>query len=385
VLGLKTSCWRCKLNRIGLKGAAIKASKMLLRTPKPTEILWMNFAVTYLCNSRCKMCRIWSKYRQDLTLLKSELSLSEIENLLASRYLQTLQGIGFTGGEPLLRRDFVDLAGLFIERYPDAFIGIATNGLSPRLTVRKTREIVDRYHPSLLSLSISLDGIGSNHDRMRGVNGAYNRVLQTVQLLQEQTAVNLGFDFTITPWNYQDLWSTYKLSKELGVKFLAGFAHHSDSYYGNVDVAFDWQGGMREATSMVEKVAGDRAATENLLDKLIDPYACFMARAPEYELARSPMFKCYSGVHSLFLDPYGDVYPCIILDKKLGNVRSEPFDQLWLSSRAVNIRNHIGQGQCHCWVACEAVPSLLRGFNVPTWNLMNKILRPMVSRLNQHG
>ena len=164
--------WRKRnVSRIGLRQTAAKASRMLLKRPKPTEILWINFAVTYLCNSRCRMCRIWEKYRQDPSLIKEELSLSQIESLLSSRYLENLEGISFTGGEPFLRRDFVDLAGLFIQRFPNAFIGIATNGLSPALIVGKTKQIVERYDARLLSLSISLDGIGATHDRMRGVKG----------------------------------------------------------------------------------------------------------------------------------------------------------------------------------------------------------------------
>ena len=369
---------------IGLKETAAKASRMVLKRPKPTEILWMNFAVTYLCNGRCRMCRIWERYRGQPGLLKDELSLSEIESLLSSGYLQNLEGIGFTGGEPFLRRDFVDIVGLFVQHNPDAFISIATNGLSQGLIVRRTKEIIERHHPRLLGLSISLDGIGSRHDRMRGVQGAYERVLNTVEAVQHELDINLGFDFTITPWNYQDLWSAYELSKGYGVKFLAGFAHNSDFYYDNAETAFEWGSTIEEAASTLQEVARDRAATEPLLDKLANPNACFMAKAPEYESQRARIFDCYSGVHSLFLDPYGQVYPCIILDEKLGSVRSESFDQLWLSSRSEGIRSRIEQQRCHCWVACEAVPSMLRGLAVPRWNLVNKVLRPLVFRLNQH-
>jgi MoaA/NifB/PqqE/SkfB family radical SAM enzyme len=357
---------------------------MLLKRPSPVQVLWMDYAVTYLCNSRCSTCRIWERYRQERSLLEEELSLRKVEELLSSEYLKYLEGISFTGGEPFLRQDFVDLAGLFIRKYPDAFIGIATNGLSPSLTIKKTREIVDRYHPGHLSLSISLDGIGTNHDRTRGVKGAYERLLRTVESVRQQTGINVGFDFTVTPWNYHDLWSAYELSKEYGITFIAGFAHHSDFYYANREIAFEWDSGIDEAAYMLREVARDRGATESLLDKLVNPYACFMAQAPEHELKRTRMFECYSGVHSLFLDPYGEVYPCIILDEKFGNVTTQPFDQLWLSSRAAEIRSRIEQQGCHCWVACEAVPSLLRGLTVPRWNLVNKILKPLVSGLNQH-
>lgn len=367
-----------------LKEIAAKASRMLLKRPRSTEILWLNFAVTYLCNSRCRMCLIWEKYRQESSVLKDELSLSEIETLLSSKYLQNLEGIGFTGGEPFLRRDFVDVVGLFAQRNPGAFVSIATNGLSPGLIVRRTTEIMERFHPRLLSVSISLDGIGSGHDRMRGVKGAFERVLQTIRSLREHPGINVGLDYTITPWNYADLWSAYELSKQHGIKFLAGFAHNSDFYYGNTGIAFEWGSQIEAAADMLQRVAWDRAATEALLDKLVNPNAWFMSKAPEYESRRTRMFDCHSGVHSLFLDPHGDVYPCIILDEKLGNVRTEPFDKLWLSSRAEGIRSRIEQQRCHCWIACEAVPSMLRGLTVPTWNLMNKVLRPLVFRLNQH-
>lgn len=373
------------MNRTGLKEYAVKGSKLLLKRPTPARVLWMNYAVTYLCNSRCRMCRIWEKYRRGPGLLQEELSLQDIENLLSSQYLEHLEGISFTGGEPFLRKDFVDLAGLFVQKYPDAFIGIPTNGLSPSLTVKRTRELVARFHPRHLSLSISLDGIGTNHDKMRGVRGAFERVLCTVETVQREFDISLGFDFTITPWNYQDLWSTYQLSKALGIKFLAGFAHNSDFYYGNKEVAFGWASELAAAAHTMREVARDRAASEPPMDKLVNPYAYFMARAAEYELRRTQMLDCHSGVHSFFLDPYGQVYPCLVLDQKLGDVRTESFDELWRSSRAEETRSHIARHRCHCWVACETVPSLLRGLSIPRWNVVNKILKPLVFGLNQQS
>lgn len=373
------------MSRIGITEAAAKASKMVLKRPTATEILWMNLAVTYLCNGRCRMCGIWKRYRQDPSAIEQELSLTEIEALLSSKHARNVQGISLTGGEPFLRKDFVDLAGLCIQRFPNAFISIATNGLSPGLILRKTRDIVQRYEPRLLSLSVSLDGIGDAHDGIRGVNGAYSRVLRTVKSLTEETNVNVGLDFTITPWNYDQVWDAYQLSKKLGVKFIAVFAHNSDSYYGNTGLDLDCGDARSEASRLVHQVAADRARHESMLEKLIDPYVCFMTQAARNAEEDGAEYLCHSGTHSLFLDPYGDVYPCILLDKKLGNVRDEPLDDLWLSSRALEVRDYIERERCQCWVACETVPSLLRGLAVPRWNLMNKFLKPMVSALSRDG
>ena len=47
--------------------------------------------------------------------------------------------------------------------------------------------------------------------------------------------------------------------------------------------------------------------------------------------------KCYAGTHSFFLDPYGDIFPCIMLNKKIGNIK-EGFDKVWLSKEeAINL------------------------------------------------
>jgi MoaA/NifB/PqqE/SkfB family radical SAM enzyme len=374
----RISWFKCNMNRIGVRDVAAKASRMLLRRPTATEILWINFAVTYLCNSRCRMCHIWKRYRQDPSGIEQELSLAEIEGLLSSDHMRNVQGISLTGGEPFLRKDFVDLAGLCIQRFPNAFISIATNGLSPGLILHKTRDILRRFEPKLLSLSVSLDGIGDAHDIVRGVNGAYGTVLRTVKSLVEETNVNVGLDFTITPWNYDQVWNAYQLSKELGTKFIAVAAHNSGFYYGNAEMDLDCGDARGQAAGMVCEVAADRAQDESLFEKIVDPYVCFMTQAAQSRANQTAAHRCYSGTHSLFVDPYGNVYPCILLDKKIGNIRQVAFDELWLTSRAFEVREYIEQERCQCWVACETVPSMLRGLAVPRWNLVNKIVKPML-------
>jgi hypothetical protein len=45
------------------------------------------------------------------------------------------------------------------------------------------------------------------------------------------------------------------------------------------------------------------------------------------------------------------------------------FQDLWTARRADECRRSITAGECHCWVACEAVPSILRGLSSVSWNL----------------
>jgi len=353
-----------------------KGLGLLISRPNPKKIKWLNFAVTYLCNNKCKMCSIWKKYRDNPELFKRELKLKKVKNLLNSKYLQDIQGVSFTGGEPFLRKDFTDLIGIFIEKYPNALYGIATNGFNTKLIVDSTKKIIDNYQPKHLSLSISLDGIGKKHDEMRGVDRAYENVINTVKLLQVETDVNLGFNFTITPDNYIDLLKVYELSRSFQIKMLVGFAHISDFFYENINNDFIWNdNNLSEVDSLIKKMLKDKIKKEPLMTKLTDPYDFFMANCVKYQRTIKRIYNCYSGVHSFFLDPYGDVYPCIILDKKMGNIKEENFDKLWMSSDAQKIRDYIGSKKCQCWTACETVSTFLRSFKIIKWNILNKIIR----------
>lgn len=348
--------------------------KLLLTKPNLQKITGMNFAVTYLCNSRCAMCNIWKKYKKTPELLKKELKLEQIKQIFSSStYLKNLIAIQLTGGEPFLRKDFVDLCGFFIEKYPKALISIPTNGLNPRLIVEKTKVILELYNPDKLGLFISLDGIGKTHDTMRGVNGAYEKAIYTIKLLKEECKeVDLGTDFTVTPQNYKDLWKVYELSKKYGIMFGADFAQISSHYYENIDLEFQWDNHkLKEAELILRKIIEDRKKSRFLMIKLVNISDYFLANCVKYEKEPKRMFECYSGTHSFFLDPYGKVYPCIMLEKEIGNTKNESFDNLWLSLPARQIREYIQLKKCHCWTECETALSMMRDLRVIKWNLLN--------------
>lgn len=361
------------MSRLTKKELSAKSIDFFLKKPSFQNIMWLNFAVTYRCNSRCTMCSIWKKYKQNPELAKEELSLEQIEAMLESTHLNNLHGVSFTGGELFLRKDVVNVIGLFIKKYPQAIFGIATNGLNPKLTVNKVKEIQDRFKPKHLSVSLSLDGLFEKHDKVRGINGAFESLNKTIGILKSETDVNIGIDFTITPWNYEELLNVYKYTKEKDIKFLTCFAHNSDAYYDNKDTIFDWnEDNLGKVETYLKEIVRERVGNESLFNKIIDPYAFFLSSCSNFQQERKMPQSCYSGVHSLFLDPYGDIYPCIMLNKKMGNIKDGGFDKVWTSHEAEEIRSHIRSGKCSCWVACEAVPSTLRDLDYVKWNLKNK-------------
>jgi Fe-coproporphyrin III synthase len=361
------------MSRLPKKELATKSIDFFFKKPSFQKVMWLNFAVTYRCNSHCTMCSIWKKYKQKPDLVKEELSYEQIEAILESTFLNNLHGISFTGGELFLRKDIVDIIGLFIKKYPQAIFGVASNGLNSKLTVNKVKEIQGKFNPKHLSISLSLDGVFEKHDKVRGINGAFDSLDKTIEILQSETDVNIGIDFTITPWNYEELIEVYKYTKDKNIKFLTCFAHHSDAYYENIDISFKWnEKSLHKVETSLKEIVRDKVRNESLFNKLIDPYAFFLSNCSNYQKECKISQNCYSGIHSLFLDPYGNIYPCIILNKKMGNIKDGGFDKVWTSFEAEKIRDQINSRECSCWVACEAVTSTLRDLNYVKWNLKNK-------------
>jgi MoaA/NifB/PqqE/SkfB family radical SAM enzyme len=345
-------------------------SNVLLHRPDLKKVRAVNFAVTYRCDSKCKTCNIWKRYKNNPAHLKSELKLEEIKKIFEdSMYMKKLQSIGLTGGEPFLREDFVDLYGFFIQRYPHARIGISTNALTSDLILNTLSEIDRKFHVNNLFISISLDGIGKTHDMIRGVSGNYEMVIKLIDTITENfPLLELGVNFTIIPENHKDLLKVYYLSKDKKINFGCQFGQVSSCYYGNSEKSakeFMWNDDeLCRVEKMIRVIIKDHrnticALSHKVLKKSVvnNAYTYYLSRMVDFQRNPKRMIPCYSGINSLFIDPYGDMYPCIMLNKKIGNALGG-FDGEWLSHENNMNRTFIQDENCSCWTPCETFHSL---------------------------
>lgn len=341
----------------------------VITTPNPSRIRRVNFAVTYRCNSRCNMCSIWEKYQKDSSAAQQEMTLGQIEEFFSNmEVFKNLDEINLTGGEPFLRPDFVEIYRFLRCTHPRTMLVISTNGLrlSPRPFLESSEDV------SWTVLVFSLDGLKETNDKMRGIKGSYDRVLEAVDYYKENhPALKTALSFTVMLENYKDIRGVFDLSQRLGLAFTFRFAAESETYYGCEQEEGQQKGGGRESLwseGMLDEVQGDVkyvidniAHSRGLLNRVLNPDLYFFSRMVEYQRDRERMFKCHSGTHSLFLDPYGKVYPCIFSAEPLGNVTKQRFSEIWFSDKAGGKRLFIAQDGCHCWTECETMPSLQRG------------------------
>ncbi len=361
----------------------LKRSKALLSRPDAKKIYYVNFAVTYSCNSACKMCNIWQKYREEPAKLKEELTLPEIQELFSSPYMREIKNVHLTGGEPFLRSDFVDLVGFFIKKYPAATIFIATNSLNPGLIIERLKNIFALYSPDprMIHLGFSVDGIGETHNIMRGRTDAYERVLEGAEKIRIHfPEIDININFTITPANARDLLAVYELSAKLGARFGTQFAQMSESFYENSDFQYSLNPKqLEEIQGQINIIHRKKHTNLKFMNKLSDVEGIYLSKLIEYQRGRRRLFRCFSGTHSFFLDPYGNIFPCIMLSRKLGNVRENRFDDLWFSQTALSVREDIRSEKCCCWTGCEVIPSLQRDYKVLLKHQLN-LAKSIISR-----
>lgn len=353
-----------------LKRLAVLAAERLI-APTPDEVHAVNLAITYFCNSRCTMCSIWEMYKKDRPRAAAELSLADIKGIFASPHFRNLRSLALTGGEPFLRRDLVDIAGHFLTTFPEVSLAIPTDSVSPKLTIATIRTLLERHNPTRkrLAVSVSLDGLRDTHDRQRGLP-CFDKALEVLGALAPLDLA-LNVSFTITALNFSELHATYEVARRFGASFNCQFAQTSAAYYGaNSTVLRPLEASELECVAdQVERMADARWAMMPFKARLTDTNDYFLRRIVDYQRSQRRIFTCHSGTHSCFIDPYGDVYPCIMLSENLGNAKAQGFDAVWQGAKATETRARIAAHACHCWTPCEAAPSLGRSLDpLPSWS-----------------
>jgi MoaA/NifB/PqqE/SkfB family radical SAM enzyme len=323
------------------------------------------------------MCNIWKKYKSNAEKYREELTVEEIRALFGkSDLLRKIEILGLAGGEPFLKKDFVEIALYFYGVNSSLITFIPSNGQRPELIKEKlTRLVKNGVRNELLFVGFSLDGIEETHDKMRGVEGAFQRVLQSAERVRKIERVNMGLSFTITPENYQEFSAVHDLSKRLEIPFGFQFAQTSSHYYGNAEKKFCWtEDQIAEIREMLLQTGFlDKTVEGSLSNRMTNPDNYFLEYALRYQLKPQRSFDCFSGTHSCYMDPYGNVFPCISLGDSFGNIREQDFDNLWLSARAKQVRRLISRRKCHCCSFCDIPRSLVKNWRVIPWNL-NKLL-----------
>lgn len=316
-------------------------------------------AVTYKCNSRCVMCDIWK--------LKNSFELAQEEFL---KLPASLRDINISGGEPFLRADLPQVIANLKFAAPRARMVISTNGFSTDLIAGRMKEIL-AIKPDI-GVAVSIDGIGEMHDKMRGIPGGFVLAMATVKKLQAIGMKNLRLAYTATDMNISHLSKVYNLSRELGIEFTHSYAQNSEFYFGgkqNVN-----NPSIASLQKQYKYLIKEELKSWNLKKWLRAYFAFGMFR---FVSNKHPLLSNAPGRDFFFLDPSGSIYPSVVHNVVLGNIKNiknrKSFEQFWCSEEMEEKRKVIASKNIPVWMICTARSAMRRHpISVGWWILKNK-------------
>ncbi len=295
--------------------------------PKPV-LIWN---LTRRCNLRCRHCYTVSadvEFPGELTTAQAMGVLDDLETM-------RLPALILSGGEPLARRDFFEIA----ERAKGAarFLALSTNGTSV------VGEIADRVAEIGFDyVGISLDGIGKTNDWFRGQAGAFDMALAGVRACRKR-GVKVGLRFTLTEDNADQLPQLLDLCDAEGVdKFYLSHLVYAGRGDKNRGSDADWVRSRRAMDLLIAR-AWDGASSERPLEIVTgnnDADAVHFLRWAEsrFDAEKTAHLRAHleawggnsSGVGVANIDPQGIVHPDTYWsDYPLGSVKERRFSEIW--------------------------------------------------------
>lgn len=311
----------------------------------------------YSCNYHCKMCDLPLRDKVFKKRGLKEFSTSQLKQLLKEFAELGTAGIGFTGGEPLLRKDIFEL--IKYTKDLKMFAHLNTDGFF--LNEDAARKL---FASGADSINISLDGAcPKTHDTIRNHPGAFDRVMKAAECInaiqkKDNASVRLKFVTVINEINIGEIPDIIKLSRDLNADCIEFIPQQNFSVYTNNFPKPD--------TDFLKKI---RLTMDYLLDvkkkgaNIENSSRHIKLFESSFKGDKSPLV-CYAGYNSYAVDCYGEIYPCvpwINWGKSAGNVNEMTLKEFWYSSKFNRLRKQIDRCK-DCFLNCQAELNIL--FNI---------------------
>jgi radical SAM protein with 4Fe4S-binding SPASM domain len=228
---------------------------------------------------------------------REELSLPEWHGILDQLKDAGTMYITFTGGEPLVREDFFDIA--FYARELGFIISILSNGtLISSDAADKLRDL------GPMQVRVSLHGSNADtHDMVTRRDGSFDAMLEGIRLLKER-GVPVSWQTLLMDINIQQAAATKALAEEAGVP-----------------LTFDYDFVPARSGSMDPfKFTADES-------ELLAHWASSISQLDGPSCKAGGPCKAGSGICAISSN--GDVFPCLVMPLRIGNIKQTSFRELW--------------------------------------------------------
>ena len=308
---------------------------------------------TKTCNLKCRHCYMNSdarKYQDELTTEEAKKFMDD----LAEFHVPVLL---FSGGEPLIRPDFFELAEYAANK--GIRPTLSTNGtLITRETAQRIKDLGVGY------VGISLDGLQDVNDKFRGVDGAYEKAMRGIENCVA-VGQRVGLRFTINHHNIRELENIFDFIEEKNINRVC-FYHLVYSGRGSrmMDEDVTPEESRRAMDIIIRRTRDfeERGLEKEILtvDNHCDGVYMYLKALSEGEKETAEQILKYismnggnrSGIAFGEVDPMGYVHPDQFTQHHtFGNVRERKFGDIWMDTadpimRGLKDRKPLLKGRC---------------------------------------
>ena len=311
----------------------------------------VSWNITRLCNLKCMHCYLPAGFVDTDEFPHGYHRDAELSQAQCFRIIDEIAEINpnilliLTGGEPLLRPDILEISKYAADT--GFLVVMGTNGV-----LLNDEVVAQMQQHGVTGAGLSLDSIQpTNHDRFRGMEGAWKATMNGVEALK-RAKLDFLVQTSVTQWNYDEIPQIVEFAYQLGAKVL--------NLYFLVRTG-------RGKTVM----ALTAAQYERMLETMFQLQADYSGKmliaakcAPHYKrviyeqqsdsafLQGYPSGTCPCGIYYCRISPEGELTPCPYLPVSAGNLKNESFVTLWNESETFRqLRNRdLLEGKCG---ACE--------------------------------
>lgn len=297
--------------------------------------------LTYKCNARCVMCNIWNMDNAN------EMNLEEFTRFLNDPIFKEVESVGINGGEPTVIRDLPQIAAEILKLPKLKSLNIISNGINSKKVTDNLAAIYCqcRLKGIYFHVSISLDGIGSVHDSVRGVSQAFSKTIHTIDEIHKNKNIycdSIDLACTIVKQNINHLVELDEFAAKHGydIKYRLSVENrriNSDSIVDNFSVL---RCSLRQSAK--EFFYGQMFKSQNFRDKF--KYFSIFRFLEEENPHR--LLGCAWKDEGITLDSRGNLYYCAVASDNLGSLRERCGEEIFFSEENIAHRMKILATKC---------------------------------------
>ena len=322
-------------------GPAAQAYQERTGIKPPRIIAW---EITRSCNLSCAHCRAAAEFGH----YEGELSLEQIKGVVDDIVTISNPIVILTGGEPLMRPDIWDIADYCHEKGAMPVIGTNATLITDETASKMAAHRIPR-------ISVSLDfPTAAEHDEFRGQPGCFEQSVAGIKTAQRH-GVGVQVNMTVTKLNGDRVQEMLELCEDLDVDafhifMLVPTGRGADLLEQELppeeyERVLEWAYHAQQ-TSDIHFKPTDAPHYYRIIRQQAKKEGKKVTRE-EYGLDAMTR-GCLGGITFCFISHVGDIQPCGYFDMQLGNVKEQPFSEIWTESKVFNdLRDYsLLKGKC---------------------------------------